>query len=153
MSSKINKLKINKVKINKVKINKGWMDLLHLNILDPINQSQLLAGCAMIFLNVFSKFVDIKLSKVQEKYIKTILTRELLIFCISFLATHNLILSIILTASFMVLAGHLFNEKSRFCIISKKLKEIEDAVDLNKDGKLSDYEKSIALHKLTEVMK
>ena len=76
--------KINKVKINKVKINKGWMNILQLNVLDPINTSQLLVGCAMIFLNVFSKFVDIKLSKVQERYIKNILTRELLIFCISF---------------------------------------------------------------------
>ena len=145
--------KINKVKINKVKINNGWMNMLQLKVLDPINTSQLLVGCAMIFLNVFSKYVDIKLSKVQERYIKNILTRELLIFCISFLATRNLVLSIVLTASFMVLAGHLFNEKSRFCIISKKLKEIEDAIDLNDDGQISKYEQSIALNKLNGVTK
>ena len=137
----------------KNKVDKGWMGGLKSNVLTPINKSQLLAGSVMIFLNVFSKFVDIKLSKVQERYIKNILTRELLIFCISFLATRNLVLSIVLTASFMVLAGHLFNEKSRFCIISKKLKEIEDAIDLNDDDQISNYEQSVALNKLNGVTK
>jgi spore cortex formation protein SpoVR/YcgB (stage V sporulation) len=128
--------------------NEGWGNFLNLNVLEPINKSQLIAGCIMIFLNVFSKYVDIKLSKVQEKYLRNILTRELLIFCVAFLGTHNLVLSLILTASFMVLAGHFFNENSRFCIIPDKLKYISDQIDLDKDGKISDYEKNAAVDKI-----
>ena len=134
---------------NKVSINNGWMGLLHSSVLLPINKSQLFAGCVMIFLNVFSKYVDIKLSKVQEKYLRDILTRELLIFCVAFLATRDLMSALILTACFTVLAGYAFNEKSSLCIIPKRLKDISYAIDLNKDGTISEYEKSTALDKLT----
>ena len=35
---------------------------------------------------------------------------------------------------------HLFNEKSKFCIIPRKWRKYEDVLDLNGDGKVSEEE-------------
>ena len=50
---------------------------------NKLNNSKLLAGLAMIILNLFSKYVQLNFSKSQEAYIKSAITREILIFTIS----------------------------------------------------------------------
>lgn len=110
------------------------------NYYHPINNSKLLAGLGMIILNLFSKYVVLDLSKSQEAFIRNTVTREILIFIISFVGTRDLILSLILTAIFVVLSGTLFNEESKFCVIPEKYKYLHNQVDANRDGKISDDE-------------
>ena len=110
------------------------------NYYDPINNSKLLAGLGMIILNLFSKYVVLDLSKSQEAFIRNTVTREILIFIISFVGTRDLILSLILTAIFVILSGTLFNEESQFCVIPEKYKYLHNEVDANRDGKISDDE-------------
>lgn len=110
------------------------------NYYHPINNSKLLAGLGMIILNLFSKYVVLDLSKSQEAFIRNTVTREILIFIISFVGTRDLILSLILTAIFVVLSGTLFNEESKFCVIPEKYKYLHNEVDANRDGKISDDE-------------
>ena len=38
------------------------------------------------------------------------------------------------------MANHLFNEKSKFCIIPARYRNYEDVLDLNGDGKVSEKE-------------
>tara|TARA_Y100000592_G_C5270182_1_gene221463 strand:- start:74 stop:496 length:423 start_codon:yes stop_codon:yes gene_type:complete len=104
------------------------------------NNSKLIAGLGMIILNLFSKYVVFDISKSQEAFIKNTLTRELLIFVIAFVGTRELILSLFLTATFVVLSRSVFNEQSRFCIIPEKYKKLNAEIDINKDGKISDKE-------------
>jgi len=54
--------------------------------------------------------------------------------------TGDILLSIIVTAAFVILANTLFNEKSKFCVIPKKYIHLDDVMDLNKDGTISTYE-------------
>lgn len=110
------------------------------NYYHPINNSKLLAGLGMIILNLFSKYVVLDLSKSQEAFIRNTVTREILIFIISFVGTRDLILSLILTAIFVVLSGTLFNEESKFCVIPEKYKYLHNEVDTNRDGNISDSE-------------
>ena len=116
------------------------LDKLAKNYYHPINNSKLLAGLGMIILNLFSKYVVLDLSKSQEAFIRNTVTREILIFIISFVGTRDLILSLILTAIFVVLSGTLFNEESKFCVIPEKYKYLHNEVDANRDGKISDNE-------------
>lgn len=116
------------------------LDKLAKNYYHPINNSKLLAGLGMIILNLFSKYVVLDLSKSQEAFIRNTVTREILIFIISFVGTRDLILSLILTAIFVVLSGTLFNEESKFCVIPEKYKYLHNEVDANRDGKISDDE-------------
>jgi len=110
------------------------------NFYHPINNSKLLAGLGMIILNLFSKYVVLDLSKSQEAFIRNTLTRELLIFVVAFVGTRDLLLSLFLTATFIVLSGTVFNEQSRFCVIPEKYKYLHQEVDANRDGKITNDE-------------
>jgi hypothetical protein len=94
----------------------------------------------MIVLNLFSKYVVLDLSKSQEAFIRNTITREILIFIVVFVGTRDLLLSLFLTATFIILSGTVFNEKSKFCVIPEKYKYLHNEVDSNRDGKISDEE-------------
>lgn len=113
--------------------------------LHSLNESKLLLGITMLILNVGSKYIEIKFSKTQEDALRNGLGREILIFAIIFMATHDIIMSILMTAAFIILSDYLFNEKSKLCIIPAHLKRISAAIDTNKDGIVSPEEEQKAL--------
>ncbi len=115
-----------------------------------INNSKLIAGLGMIVLNIYSKYVVFNFSKSQEQFIKNTLTREILIFIIAFVGTHDVILSLGITAIFIVLSSTVFNEKSKLCIIPKKYRDIEKIIDKNKDGNVSKEEIKSAIEILNK---
>lgn len=119
------------------------------NILAQVNNSPLIAGVAMLFLNIGSRYIDLGLSKTQEKAIRGSIAREALILSIVFVATKNLVLSIFMTAAFFILTEHIFNEQSRFCAAPKFFSQIMDEIDLNGDNIISDYE----VEKAIEILK
>lgn len=107
---------------------------------NKVNNSKLLSGLAMIVLNIFSKYVELNISKSQEAYIRNSITREILIFTVIFVGTHDIIISLLLTAAFIILSNTVFNEKSRFCVMPEKYKRLQDVLDTNKDNSISDAE-------------
>ena len=121
------------------------------NFLFKTNHSTLLAGIAMIILNVGSRYVEFNFSDTQETALKSLLTREILIFAISFTATKDLILSFILTASFIVLSNFLFNENSKLCIVPTYYKNLRKYMDFNKDGIVTPEEEMKAMEILKKV--
>ena len=110
------------------------------NVLQNLNNSKLFAGMVMILLNIGSKYISIKLSKTQESYLKGSVARQMLLFAICWMGTKDIMISLILTAVFIVLTQHLFHEKSKFCILPENWKVFEDILDLDGDGKISDEE-------------
>jgi hypothetical protein len=110
-----------------------------------INDSRFLAGLCMIFLNIGSKYVELGLTKTQEQALRNVLAREMLIFAIVFTSTRDLVISILMTGAFSAMTNHLFNEKSRYCILPDRLRKISYEVDLNKDGLISPEEEEHAL--------
>ena len=120
-------------------------------ILDTLNSSKYFTGIMMIILNIGSRFVEIKLGSSMESFIKYNVARELLIFTIAWMGTRDIIVSIILTASFVVLSEFLLNHKSRFCVLSDKYKTIN--VDANSDGVISDSEINKAIETLEKAKK
>lgn len=119
------------------------------NIVKSINGNNLIIGISIILLNVISKYVELNLTKTQEEAIRNGITREILIFIMSFVTTKDIILSFILTGTFVILANYLLNEKSSLCIIKNKLDKISMEIDLNSDNKLTDDE----INKAVEVLK
>ena len=121
--------------------------------LHSLNSSKILMGIAMLILNVGSKYVQLEFSKTQESALKSALTREILIFVIMFTATHDIIMSILMTAAFVILANHLFNDQSRYCIIPHKYWDMCKALDVNKDGDVSPEEEAAAIKILEKARK
>ena len=110
------------------------------NMYTNVNSSKYFAGLVMIILNIGSKFITIKLSKSQEAYLGGKIARQLLIFSVLWMGTRDIFVSIAMTAAFIVLTDHIFNEKSKFCVIPQRYRVYEDILDENKDGVVSDEE-------------
>jgi hypothetical protein len=119
-------------------------DYIH-SFLRPVNESKLLVGMMMIFLNVGSKYIDLGLSKTQEQVLREGLAREMLIFAISFMGTRDIPTAIILTASFTVLSNMLLNENSKYCVIPNKMKKIQELMDTDGDTMISAEEEKRAI--------
>tara|TARA_B000000557_G_scaffold244180_1_gene225588 strand:+ start:311 stop:772 length:462 start_codon:yes stop_codon:yes gene_type:complete len=105
-----------------------------------LNDSKLFAGLVMIMLNIGSKYITIELSKSQEQYLRNSVGRQMLIFAIAWMGSRDIIIALILTATFTILTQHLFNENSQFCIIPKKYRNYEDILDLDGDGVVTEEE-------------
>ena len=105
--------------------------------LSGLNNSKFFAGLVMILLNIGSKYITIKISKSQEAYLRNNVARQILIFAIVWMGTKDILIALAITAVFHVLTAYLFNEESNWCIIPKHLRQFEDVLDLNGDGKVT----------------
>jgi len=114
-------------------------------ILTGINNSKIMMAFLMLTLNVGSKYVDFGFSKTQEQILRNGLSREMLIFAISFTATRDVLISFMITSAFFVLSNNLFNEKSKFCLIPERMKRIKILMDTDNDGEVSIKEEEKAL--------
>jgi len=98
------------------------------NLLDNMNKmnsNKYLAGITLLMLNLGSKYLIIDISKSTEQLLKLTIIRRFTLFSIFFIATRNILVSLILTAVFIVFSSGLFNDNSKFCILPKKLKQID----------------------------
>jgi len=120
---------------------------------EGINNNKLIMGISILLLNILSKYVELNLTKTQEEALRNGIAREILIFIISFVATRNIIISLILTGIFIILANYIFNEKSSLCIIKNKLDKINMEIDLNNDNNISENEIEKALEVLRKAKK
>lgn len=113
--------------------------------INSLNNSKFFAGMVMIMLNIGSKYITIKLSKTQEAYLRNSIGHQILVFAICWMGTRDIITSLILTTVFIVLTQHLFHEESSFCILPKNWTKLENVLDLDGDGKVTDDEVSEAI--------
>jgi len=108
-------------------------------VLENLSTSKLLLGLVMIFMNIGSRYIELKLTSGQEMILKNI-AREVLIFTISFIATKDLLTSFIITGIFIILANFVFNERSKYNILPEKYNKLASIIDTNKDKIISDDE-------------
>ena len=85
--------------------------------LQYVNSSKIFAGLVVITLNIASKFVSIRLSKSMESYLKHTFSRDILIFCIVWMGSRDIYISLAVTLVFILCMDYLFNEDSVLCIL------------------------------------
>lgn len=110
-----------------------------------LNNSKFFSGLVMIMLNIGSKYITIELSKNQAEYLRNSIGRLLLIFSITWMGSRDIYMSLVLTASFVVMTEYLFNEDSTFCILPAHLKQFNDVLDKNNDNDITEQEISAAV--------
>lgn len=86
-------------------------------MIQSLNNSKFFAGLVMLMMNVGARYYTITLSKTQEDYLRYNLAREFIIFAMAWVATRDIVTSILITAAFVILADYLLNEESRICVI------------------------------------
>ena len=122
---------------------------------DSLNNSKFILGVTMLLLNVGSRYVELGFSKTQEQALRNGLGREIFIMAVVFMGTRDIIISILMTAAFIVLSDYALNERSSFCILPESMKKIANAVDINNDGTISpaEEEKAMAILRQAEKQK
>lgn len=126
----------------------GFIKKLNHQYLKHINESKFVIGLAMILLNIGSKYVDFKFTKSQEQLLRNGIAREILIFTIVFMGTRDILYAILLTSAFVILSEYVFNEKSKYCLVSDRMNKINSLIDTNKDDYISPEEEQRALDTL-----
>ena len=90
------------------------------NSVRSMNNSKIFAGIMIILMNVASKFVNFRLSKTMESYLKHTFSRDILVFAAAWMGTRDIYIALIITILFMICVNYLFNENSRFCCLSEQ---------------------------------
>lgn len=126
----------------------GFYKKINEQYLKHINESKFVIGLAMILLNIGSKYVDFKFTKSQEQLLRNGIAREILIFTIVFMGTRDIVYAILLTAAFVILSQYVFNENSKYCLVSHRMNQLKTLVDANKDDYISPEEEQRALDTL-----
>ena len=85
--------------------------LKHINALAS---SPFVIGVMILLTNVASRYITHEFSSNDEEYSQNILLRRFVIFAICFVGTRDLLVSIILTAGFVVLASGFIRGNSQF---------------------------------------
>jgi hypothetical protein len=73
-------------------------------MLDAVNNSKLFLGIMMIVLNIGSRHLVDEFSGNQEEYQRNLVLRRVAIFAVCFVATHDIVTSLLLTAGFIIIA-------------------------------------------------
>jgi hypothetical protein len=110
-----------------------------------LNSSKFFAGIIMILLNVGAKFITIQFSKSTEEYMKNTISKQILVFAMSWMGTRDIYAALGLTAVFTILSDFLFNEESALCIVPQKYRILHTLIDTNNDGQVSDTELAQAM--------
>lgn len=98
-----------------------------------INNNKYFYAVTMILLNMGAKYIEMDLAESHRQFLSSKVLRRIIIFTVSFVATRDIIASLIITASFVIIVLNLFNEKSNYCVLPKSVIPI----DTNNDGTIS----------------
>ena len=96
------------------RINKTILDL---------NSSKIFAGIMIIILNISSRFVNLKISKSFESYLKHTFSRQVLVFAIAWMGTRDIYVALGIVILFTIIVDFLCNEDSKFCCFSNDFKD------------------------------
>ena len=116
-----------------------------------IRDNKLFLGFLLVCINFMSRNVNFDISPFQKQLLDSDLVKQLFIFFITFVGTKDLKVSVMLTASFYVLSNHLLHEDSPFNIIPMPSGRLKNAIDTNKDNKISQEEINNAINTLEKV--
>lgn len=85
-----------------------------LTYINSLASSPFFIGVAVLVVNIGSRFITHELSANDDEYQQNILLRRLAVFAACFMATRDIVTSVLLTGAFVVLAGGVFRGKGPF---------------------------------------
>jgi uncharacterized membrane protein YgcG len=105
----------------------GWLNY----AVYRLNNSLFFAGIIMLMLNIGARYIELKLDPSTENFLKTALTKEVLVFSVAWMGTRDLVLALVLTAVFVVLADYGLNANSQYCIMPEKYRAMAKSVAMS----------------------
>ena len=90
-----------------------------------VKKNKIMAGIFMIIADIGLKYIHLDFTVEQNKFIQSVYFRRLTIFVIFWLATKDILRSLILSLVYTVLIRYFLNENSRFYIFKNRTKNQE----------------------------
>ena len=125
------------------------------NFFHNLNTSTFFAGFVMLILNIGSRYINLDLHSSTESWIKYLMSKEVLVFAVSWMGTRSIYYALVITACFTIVTDHLMNIDSKYCAIPSKFRDLHTMTE-EKHGpqkNVSDLEISNALHTLEKAKK
>ena len=92
--------------------------------INGLNDNKYFVGILVLLLNFGSKYVQEEIGIFADKILSSRIARRLIIFSMCFFATRDIIISLILTAAFVIISFNLINEKSYYSILPESYKAV-----------------------------
>lgn len=112
--------------------------------MEYLNNSKVVAGVAMLMLNIGSRYVQADLGKAHEMLLSNEYVKKAIVFCMFFVATRDIRVAFLLTVFYIIIIDVALHDKKKFCLIPKRfLKEtdIPDAEYVKAKDIVAAYEK------------
>jgi uncharacterized membrane protein len=88
------------------------------SLLTDLATNKLFNGCIMLITNIGGRYLAMELPQnVDVLFSKYTIMRFLVMFCIFFMATRDIKISILLLLFFFIIIKFFFNENSKFCLV------------------------------------
>lgn len=105
-------------------------------IISVLNENKIMSGLTILILNLGSRYISGDLTKVQELLFTNNYFKKIILLSMFFVATRDILMSLLLTISYVVFIDFLLNETSKFCILPSFLLD-------KKEDKFDNYIKNI----------
>jgi hypothetical protein len=98
-------------------------------LLTIFNQNAYLAAFSILMMNLGSRYLLLDITKTQEYMLKSKIIRRITVFCMFYVATRDIIISLTLTLLFIVFNMSFLHEESKFCVVPKSLRRTQISKD------------------------
>jgi hypothetical protein len=98
-------------------------------MIEVLNNSKLFLGVMLILLNIGSRHLVDELSTNPDEYNRNLVLRRIAVFAVCFVGTRDLVVSLLLTAGFIIIAQGVSSRSREGMENKKKMEESEKKVD------------------------
>lgn len=100
------------------------------SLVNILNTNKLFWGFAMLTMNIGSRFVIGDITKLQEKFVSHFIVKKFVLFCMFFIATRDVVLSLFMAFIFTLTLQGILNDRCRYNIIPKHFIHNENSITL-----------------------
>jgi hypothetical protein len=85
-----------------------------------LNDSKIFLGITMLVLNIGSKYIIAEIGDFHARLLDNDLVKRFILFSLFFVATHDVVLALMLTFVFSCIVYGFFHEKSRYSFVNRR---------------------------------
>lgn len=98
-------------------------------MIEILNDNKLFLGIMLIIINIWSRYLVDELSTNPEEYNRNLVLRRIAVFAVCFVGTRDIVVSLLLTAGFIIIAQGVSSRSREGMENKKKIEESERKVD------------------------
>ncbi len=98
-------------------------------MLEILNDNKLFLGIMLIIINIWSRYLVDELSTNPDEYNRNLVLRRIAVFAVCFVGTRDIVVSLLLTAGFIIIAQGVSSRSREGMENKKKIEDSEKKVD------------------------